>query len=151
MLPVHMDQLVQDCLREMRVSASDQRLQVRVGRLPACLGDEALIKQVWLNLLANAVKYSSKRAIATIEVGACDGGREISYFVRDNGVGFDMKYSEKLFGVFQRLHRAEEFEGTGVGLATVHRIVQRHGGRIWADSKPQEGAVFYFSLKGAAI
>jgi light-regulated signal transduction histidine kinase (bacteriophytochrome) len=105
-----------------------------------------MLKQVWVNLISNAVKYSSKRAEARVEIGGRQDARERVYWVRDNGAGFDMRYADKLFGVFQRLHRAEEFPGTGVGLALVHRVVTRHGGRVWAEGKPGEGACFYFSL-----
>ena len=114
--------------------------------LPAARGDITLIKQVWFNLLANACKFSARREQAHIAIkGSTDGGM-LTYTVRDNGAGFDMRYYNKLFGVFQRLHRVSEFEGTGVGLAIVHRIVTRHGGRIWAEGVVGEGAVFHFTL-----
>ncbi len=111
------------------------------------------MKQVWTNLLSNALKYTSQRQQATIEIGSLNGAdtAEPTYFVKDNGVGFDMQYAGKLFGVFQRLHRAEEYQGTGVGLAIVQRIVHRHGGRVWADAKPNEGATFFFTLSAGEI
>jgi light-regulated signal transduction histidine kinase (bacteriophytochrome) len=120
--------------------------QIDVGPLPDVRGDRALLRQVWTNLIANALKYSSKAAKPRIEVAGSVGEKENEYFVRDNGVGFNMVYADKLFGVFQRLHRADEFSGTGVGLAIVQRIVARHGGRVWADGKVEEGAVFSFAL-----
>ncbi len=104
------------------------------------------MRQVFQNLISNALKYSRKRKPAVIEIGCREENGQATIFVRDNGAGFDMKYADKLFGVFQRLHRDEEFEGTGVGLATVHRIVQKHGGRTWADAEVEKGASFYFTL-----
>jgi light-regulated signal transduction histidine kinase (bacteriophytochrome) len=119
-----------------------------VQKLPACQGDRSLLKQVWQNLISNALKYSRRREPAIIEISctANANGGGLTYFVRDNGTGFDMAYSHKLFGVFQRLHRMEEFEGTGVGLAVVQRILHRHGGCAWAEAQPDKGATFYFTL-----
>jgi light-regulated signal transduction histidine kinase (bacteriophytochrome) len=111
-------------------------------------GDERLLTIVFEHLLGNAWKFTGKRAAARIEVGAGDVDGKFAYYVRDNGAGFDMTYAEKLFGVFQRLHSTTEFEGTGIGLATVQRVVRRHGGRIWADGKVGVGATFYFTLEG---
>jgi signal transduction histidine kinase len=124
--------------------------RLKTAPLPAARGDRALFKQVWSNLLGNALKYSGKREAPEIEVSARSETGEVVYCVRDNGAGFDMRYYDKLFGVFQRLHREDEFPGTGVGLAIVHRVVTRHGGRVWAESKVDEGAKFYFSLPGGS-
>jgi light-regulated signal transduction histidine kinase (bacteriophytochrome) len=120
--------------------------QLHLGALPKAFGDRSLLAQVWINLLSNAVKFSSKREHPTIEVSSVSDSREHTYFVRDNGAGFDPKYGEKLFGVFQRLHHTDDFPGTGVGLALVHRIVTRHGGRVWAEGEPGKGATFYFTI-----
>jgi signal transduction histidine kinase len=122
------------------------KAELHLGALPKVKGDRVLLGQVWVNLLANAVKFSSKREHPVIEVSAISDEREHVYFVRDNGAGFDPRYRSKLFGVFQRLHNSSDFPGTGVGLALVERIVTRHGGRVWADGKPNEGATFYFTL-----
>jgi PAS domain S-box-containing protein len=138
--------LVQQVVRDMLFVDPDRDLEVSIGALPACDGDPLLIKQVFVNLLDNAFKYTKRREPATIEVGGRESDREIEYFVRDTGVGFDMRYESKLFGVFQRLHRSEEYEGTGVGLANVQRIIHRHGGRVWAESAPGEGATFSFTI-----
>jgi len=141
---------VRDALSELQAEQAGRQLDLRIGELPPCHGDPALLKQVWLNLLSNALKYSKNSAPAVIEIGSTADLGEVVYFVRDNGTGFDMRYADKLFGVFQRLHRQEDYAGTGVGLAIVHRIVTRHGGRIWADAQPNRGATFYFTLPGAA-
>jgi signal transduction histidine kinase len=122
------------------------RADFHLGALPRAKGDRSLLGQVWTNLLSNALKFSSKREMPLIEVSAISDEKEHVYFVRDNGAGFDPRYQSKLFGVFQRLHDASQFAGTGVGLALVQRIVTRHGGRVWADSKPDAGATFYFTL-----
>jgi light-regulated signal transduction histidine kinase (bacteriophytochrome) len=147
---VELGALVQETLRGLEFATSEQNIDWTIALLPPVIGDFAMLKQVLANLLGNAAKYTRHRDVAHIEVG-CAGeeeGRSI-LFVRDNGAGFDMQYAHKLFGVFQRLHRAEEFEGTGIGLATVRRIIARHGGRVWAEGKLDHGATFYFTLKPA--
>jgi signal transduction histidine kinase len=140
---VDMAALVAEAAAEAR---GESRAALELAPLPDADADRAMLKQVWLNLVGNAFKYSAKRADARVEIGAREEVGEVVYWVRDNGVGFDMRYAAKLYGVFQRLHRAEEFPGTGVGLAIVQRVVMRHGGRVWAESKLGEGACFYFSL-----
>lgn len=144
-------ELVGQVVEELQGELAGRRVEISVGELPACSADPALLRQVFANLLSNAVKFTRSRDVARIEIGwrtDADPGEPV-YFVRDNGSGFDMRYADKLFGVFQRLHREEEYEGTGVGLATVERIVHRHGGRIWAEAEPARGATFYFTLGGA--
>lgn len=140
--------LVQGVLDEMSGAREGRQMDVRLDDLPPCEGDPALLKQVWVNLLSNAFKYTQKRESTVIEVGCKKDGGEHIYFVRDNGTGFDMRYAHKLFGVFQRLHRAEDYDGTGVGLAIVQRVIHRHGGRVWAEAAPDQGATFYFTLEG---
>lgn len=148
---IDMKQLAEQILRELEEDPGyhHPRRDITLGTLPSCYGDPALIKQVLTNLLSNAMKFSLKQDHPHIEFSTlhCDNG--LAYFVRDNGAGFDMKYANKLFGVFQRLHHQDEFSGTGVGLATVQRIISRHGGRIWAEAALNEGATFYFTLEGA--
>jgi signal transduction histidine kinase len=131
-------------------AARDSKAAIELRSLPAATADASLLKQVWLNLIANAVKYSAKSERPVIEIAGRGEAAENIYWVRDNGAGFDMRYASKLFGVFQRLHRAEEYPGTGVGLAIVQRVVTRHGGRVWAEGRPGEGACFYFSLPRSA-
>ncbi len=143
---VGMNRLVEEVLSSVRVETEGRNLSWKVGQLPEVWGDPSMLRLVWQNLLSNAVKYTSTHDEATIEIGSTAEGDEAIFFVRDNGVGFDMRYADKLFGVFQRLHRAEEFEGTGIGLANVRRIVNRHGGRVWAEGSVGSGATFYFSL-----
>jgi light-regulated signal transduction histidine kinase (bacteriophytochrome) len=127
------------------------RAQVQVGDLPPTAADPALLRQVWMNLIGNALKYSSGQSAPRVEVGGRANGEHAEYWVRDNGAGFDERYAHKLFGVFQRLHGAHEFPGTGVGLAIVQRVVLRHGGRVWAAGKRGEGARFSFALPVAGI
>jgi PAS domain S-box-containing protein len=149
-MPVSAQEInVESLVREVVAEALDGRPtapRVAIGPLPPVRGDRTLLRQVWANLIANAIKYSGKAAEPRIEVSGRQGAAENVYSVRDNGVGFDMQYADKLFGVFQRLHRTDEFSGTGVGLAIVQRVVARHGGRVWADGKVNGGAMFSFSL-----
>ena len=151
--PIDMQDLVEDVIKEICGARSDgtaSPVRPMVAALPPCIGDPALIRQVWVNLLSNAIKYSAPRgAAARIEVTGEAGEEWTRYSVRDNGVGFDMRYADKLFGVFQRLHSQEQFEGTGVGLAIVHRVVTRHGGRVEAVGQPDHGATFSFELPTA--
>lgn len=144
---VSMEQLVQDVLRELEPIIGQRDVQFSIGTLPPGKGDTVMLRRVWMNLLENAVKYTSTRDRAIIRVGSeCKHGETI-YFVSDNGVGFDMQYLDKLFGVFQRLHGPDEFSGTGIGLAIIKRIITRHGGRVWAEGIPDEGATFRFALR----
>jgi signal transduction histidine kinase len=147
---VDLQQLVADVVSEIGAQANGQEISWDIGALPVCDGDRALLRLVLVNLLSNAVKFSSTRSPAKVEIGSADGhGDKSEIFVRDNGVGFHMRYVDKLFGVFQRLHRDDEFEGTGIGLATVQRIVHRHGGTVRAEGTEGQGATFYFSLPKA--
>ncbi len=143
---VDMAALARDVAEELRQLETARTIEIAIASLPATHGDPAMLRQVWTNLLANAIKFTRPRAPARVEVGGRSDGNENVYSVKDNGVGFNMEYANKLFGVFQRLHGPEEFEGTGVGLALVQRIVHRHGGRIWAEGKLGEGAMFSFAL-----
>ena len=133
--------------REQLLNAQvGRQIEITVGDLPPTTGDPALLLQVWVNLLSNAIKYTAPRAVTKIWIGGRQEAGEVVYFIKDNGVGFDMKYADKLFEVFQRLHSPAEFDGTGIGLSLVQRIVHRHGGRVWAEGKINEGATFYFAL-----
>lgn len=160
--------LVRRVLEDLHAEQEGRRVEISIADLPSCEADPALLKQVFCNLLSNALKFTRGREVTIIEVGCAEirvsspesgvssqeiksniqhpASHERVYFVKDNGTGFDMRYADKLFGVFQRLHRAEEYEGTGVGLAIVQRIIHRHGGRIWAESEKGQGATFYFTL-----
>lgn len=143
---VDMSALVREALEDLVPQPEYATVNIEIGELPPCRGDERLLLQVWSNLLSNALKYSRNRSRPLIRVGVCRGAKT-TYFVSDNGAGFDMAYADQLFGVFQRLHRAQDFEGTGVGLAIVERIVNRHGGAVWAEARPDEGATFFFRLE----
>jgi hypothetical protein len=144
---VQLGQLVEEVIIDLRPDVARRRIQWRVAQLPAVRGDPSLLRVVLQNLLDNAVKYTRLQPKAVVEVGTLrlDEG-DTAIFVRDNGVGFDMRYVDRLFGVFQRLHRADEFEGTGIGLATARRVIHRHGGRIWGEGEPGRGACFYFTV-----
>jgi PAS domain S-box-containing protein len=147
MTMVSLEQLVKEALSEVQQETDGRNMGWRIGVLPNLYGDRSMLRLALVNLVSNAVKFTRKRPQPEIEIGCVDGKEnEIVVFIRDNGVGFDMKYVNKLFGVFQRLHRAEEFEGTGIGLATVQRIIHRHGGRVWAEGLVDRGATFYFSV-----
>lgn len=143
---VSVSRLVAEARHELVQETEDRKIEWTVGELPETRGDPIMLRQVFVNLISNALKYTRARNPAKIEIGAKSEGGETVYFVRDNGVGFDMNYAGKLFGVFQRLHPAREFEGTGIGLANVQRILRRHGGRIWAESAVDRGATFYFLI-----
>ena len=144
---IDMNQLAASAFEEQKAAGGkDRKIDFTAGSLPDAYGDKRLITQVFHNLLSNAIKFTRKVDRATIEVGGQHLGTENVYYVRDNGAGFDMDHAQKLFGTFQRLHGADEFEGSGIGLATVQRIITRHGGRVWAEAKPNSGATFYFSL-----
>jgi light-regulated signal transduction histidine kinase (bacteriophytochrome) len=147
---VDMERLVREVIEDLAWQREGRQIEIRTGNLPPCQGDPALLKQVWVNLLSNALKYTRKCEGTVLEIGCAREKNEDVYFVRDNGAGFDMKYAHKLFGVFQRLHRAKDYEGTGVGLAIVQRVIHRHGGRIWAEAVVERGATFYFTLEGEA-
>lgn len=144
--PLVVDDQVRSIANELMERENGRTIELDIKPLGSALCDANMMRQVWINLLGNSIKYSRNVAVARIEVGRMDEKGEVIFFVKDNGAGFDMQYMDKLFGVFQRLHKANEFEGTGVGLALVKRIVDRHKGRIWADAKVGQGATFYFSL-----
>ena len=143
---VNLGQLVDEVRRDLAADAEDRTVEWHIGPLPEVRADVTLLRAAVTNLLSNALKYTRPRAVARIEIGSQEQDREFVVFVRDNGVGFDMRFVDKLFGAFQRLHRSEDFEGTGIGLATVRRIILRHGGRLWAEGEVDRGASFYFSL-----
>ncbi|MGH8502520.1 MAG: sensor histidine kinase [Gammaproteobacteria bacterium] len=143
---VDTERILRQCIAELLHEQDGRRVEIEVGALPACEADDTLLKQVFMNLLSNALKYTRTRERAYIQIDCDPQDRDHVFRIRDNGVGFDMRYADKLFGVFQRLHHAEEFEGIGVGLAIVDRLINRHGGRVWADAEQDKGATFYFTL-----
>lgn len=140
--------LVREVIQDLAGEQKDRNVEWNVGELPVVNGDRAMLRVVFVNLLGNALKYTRPRDVAVIEIGSKKDDSAVTFWVKDNGVGFDMKYKDKLFGVFQRLHSVEEFEGTGIGLATVRRIISRHGGKTWAEGAVNEGAMFCCSLPG---
>ena len=149
---VELGPLVREVVADLGQETKDREIVWKIGPLPVCYGDRSMLKVVFVNLLSNAVKFTRKRKRAEIEIGCADGREDqAELLVRDNGAGFDMQYVDKLFDVFQRLHLTEEFEGTGIGLATVQRILHRHGGEIRAEGAVDQGATFYFSLPRARM
>jgi PAS domain S-box-containing protein len=148
---ISLDPLIRDVLANLRTETAGRDIEWKVASLPPVVCDPGLMHVLFTNLLSNAVKYTRPRQKAVIEIGHLVKDDQVVFYVRDNGVGFDMKYADKLFGVFQRLHRAEEFEGAGVGLATVQRIIRKHSGMIWAEAAPDAGATFFFTLRGANL
>jgi len=151
-MKVNMRDLLDEAIRELEPEAHGRKVVWDIKPLPEVAGDASLLRLVWVNLVSNSLKYTRPRDEVRIEIGSVEGGAnksnptETVFYIRDNGVGFDMSYASKLFGVFQRLHRAEDFEGTGIGLANVQRILHRHGGRVWAESQVNSGTTFYFAL-----
>jgi len=143
---IDMKDFVQGTISELSAEIGRRKVKWVVGELASVKADPVTLRQVLINLLCNALKYSKKRPESKIEIGCTDCKRETTFFVRDNGVGFDPRYAHKLFGVFQRLHSPSQFEGTGIGLAIVRRIISRHGGKTWAEGTLDQGATFYFSL-----
>jgi len=134
--------MVRQVLADLGAEQEGRQVEIILGELQPCQADPGLLRQVWMNLLSNALKYTRKCEVARIEIGSQEQDGETGYFVRDNGTGFDMRYAGKLFGVFLRPHRDDELEGTGIGLAIVQRIILRHGGRVWAEAEPDRGATF---------
>jgi light-regulated signal transduction histidine kinase (bacteriophytochrome) len=146
--PTELPPIVEEVIASFKSEIENRKIEFRVGALPIVKCDPALMHYVFINLISNAIKYTRPRDHAIIEIAQAAGnGSSQTIFIRDNGVGFSMQYADKLFGVFQRLHRAEQFEGTGVGLAIVERIIRKHGGKVWAEAELDKGATFYFSIE----
>jgi two-component system, sensor histidine kinase and response regulator len=143
---INLNELAKNVIEAFTHETEERQIEWILSQMPPACADPILMHQVFINLTSNAVKYTRQRAQPRVEIGSVERSGVTTYYVRDNGVGFDMKYADKLFGVFQRLHPESEFEGNGIGLATVQRIITRHGGRIWAEAEPDKGATFYFTL-----
>jgi two-component system sensor kinase len=146
---IGMEELVRSAFAEAVAEEPGREVRLELDPLPAQWGDCLLLREVWSRLLANAVKFTRPRPVAVIHVGCRAGEKENVYFIQDNGVGFDPRYAHRLFELFQRLHSDDEFEGSGASLAIAHRIITHHGGRVWAEGQPDDGATFYFALKPA--
>jgi light-regulated signal transduction histidine kinase (bacteriophytochrome) len=149
--PLDLASMARGVVAELATAEPGRQVQVDIGPLPQAYGDPGLVRQVLVNLIGNAFKFTRGQRDARVEIGARVENGETAYYVRDNGAGFDMQYAQKLFGVFQRLHRADEFDGTGIGLALVQRIVHRHGGRVWAEARVNQGATFSFTLPSRRV
>ena len=143
---IRSSEIVQQVIKFFDPEIQNRKITFQVETLPEVKADEELIRQVWINLISNAIKYTMKKPEAVIEIGSSSTDNEITFYIKDNGAGFNMKYAEKLFGVFQRLHKTSDFEGVGIGLANVNRIVTRHGGHCRAEGEVDKGATFYFSM-----
>ena len=143
---IPMREMVRNIADELIAAENGRDIEIKINEIPDVLADSATMKQVWINLISNSLKYSKPKVKTVIEIGATNNAETVTYYIKDNGVGFDMRFADKLFGVFQRLHSHNDFDGTGVGLAIVQRVISRHGGKVWADAKVNEGASFYFSL-----
>jgi len=143
---INMQEMVKSVYYEATTEEKRKNLELIVREIPNCMADTSMMRQVWMNLLSNAIKYSSKTDKPRIEINWKEGNSKLIYCIKDNGVGFNEQYIDKLFGVFQRLHNVKDFEGTGVGLALVHRIIKRHNGEIWAKGEENKGATFCFSI-----
>ncbi len=146
LMEIDMAKMAQEVFDEVKILVPEREIQLKINSLPPASGDPAMIRQVFFNLISNAIKFTKIRDIGVIEVDGREEEGENIYSIKDNGAGFDMQFADKLFGAFQRLHTEKEFEGTGIGLATVQRIINRHGGRVWAEGEMNEGATFYFTL-----
>jgi light-regulated signal transduction histidine kinase (bacteriophytochrome) len=143
---ISMEDIIHHVWEEQTQMAGERHIELVLKEMPEAYVDSITIRQLWVNLVSNAIKYTRNKQEAVVEIGSEESEDNLIYYIRDNGAGFDMRYYDKLFGVFQRLHSDKEFEGTGVGLAIVQRIISKHGGKIWAEAKPNEGATFFFSL-----